>query len=414
MPDARPVVVLHIGAMKTGTTFLQQLMVTNREHLADAGYLFPGETWADQVRAANDALGKSRRDPRIKAAAAGAWPVMAAQMLAHRGPASVISVEFLSFAGTRRARRIVEGLAGADVRIVLTVRDATALVPAQWQTDVHNGAAVSWPDYLRGVVRTGRGTGRLGRLSPDRAVRSFSRAQDVPRMLRVWADLVPPGRMHVVTVPPAGSPPRLLWERFAEAAGVPADLCPELPGRDNSSLGYASSDLLRRTNARLGRLRPSEYDPTFKHYLALDVLARRRDEEPRAALDRRARDFALGWNAHVRDAIARSGVRVTGDLADLPVAPGDSDDPPEEVRPPEAAAVLDAATVAVDALERLVARRTRRLTEAGGRVDPVGTAPTTGVEQWRRAAEPLEAAATEVARLGLVAVDLQRRIRAAR
>ena len=46
----RPRVYLHIGAMKTGTTLLQRLMVANLQSLADAGYLFPGDTWADQSR----------------------------------------------------------------------------------------------------------------------------------------------------------------------------------------------------------------------------------------------------------------------------------------------------------------------------------------------------------------------------
>ena len=38
-----PVVFLHIGAMKTGTTFLQNLMHENKANLAEAGYLLPGK-----------------------------------------------------------------------------------------------------------------------------------------------------------------------------------------------------------------------------------------------------------------------------------------------------------------------------------------------------------------------------------
>ena len=52
-------VVLHVGAMKTGTTFIQAVMRTNRAALAERGVLWPGHSWADQVRAVNDV--KSRR-----------------------------------------------------------------------------------------------------------------------------------------------------------------------------------------------------------------------------------------------------------------------------------------------------------------------------------------------------------------
>ena len=44
MRGRKPVVFLHIGAMKTGTTFLQQLMSANKEDLLKAGFLFPGDS----------------------------------------------------------------------------------------------------------------------------------------------------------------------------------------------------------------------------------------------------------------------------------------------------------------------------------------------------------------------------------
>ena len=54
--SSSPVVFLHIGAMKTGTTYLQQVLIQNKEALADHGYLFPGARWGDQ---AQERLGKA-------------------------------------------------------------------------------------------------------------------------------------------------------------------------------------------------------------------------------------------------------------------------------------------------------------------------------------------------------------------
>src|SRR6476619_6799928 len=117
----RPAIYLHIGAMKTGTTFLQDLMQANRAELADAGFLFPGERWADQSLAVQDVLGFGADDPRALAATRGRWAAMAAEMLAHRG-ASILSMEFLSFADTDAAARVLASLEEADVHVVVTVR----------------------------------------------------------------------------------------------------------------------------------------------------------------------------------------------------------------------------------------------------------------------------------------------------
>ena len=110
MTARSPVVFLHIGAMKTGTTYLQQVLIQNKDALAEHGYLFPGTTWTAQVRAAHDAVGH-HRERQVKAGAAGAWQALVEEMLGHDGAASIFSVEFLGFAGRAAAERIVRDLA---------------------------------------------------------------------------------------------------------------------------------------------------------------------------------------------------------------------------------------------------------------------------------------------------------------
>ena len=72
----------------------------------------------------------------------GRWAAIAEEMLAHDGKASLFSMEFLSFAGTEQATRIVESLEGADLHVILTVRDAAKTIPAQWQTSCRTGNQV--------------------------------------------------------------------------------------------------------------------------------------------------------------------------------------------------------------------------------------------------------------------------------
>jgi hypothetical protein len=401
-------VFLHIGAMKTGTTYLQTLMSANREHLAADGFMVTG---AKSARAVQDVLRRTSRDPRIKAESAGAWQSAVAQMHAHTGTASVLSMEYLSFATTAGARRVLRSLEPAEVHVVLTVRNALATIPAHWQTSVRNGGRVSWPNFMRGVRKTTTLQGRLGRLSPHQPVRLFSIAHGIPRILRAWGEDLPPGRLHVVTVPPPDADPRLLWERFAAATGMDPHGCPEPPVRSNESLGYASAEFLRRVNMELGRLRPTDYNPTVSVHLAARILAGR--DESRAQTDLATRRFAVDWNARVRKAIRSSGAEVIGDLDDLPteLSASQSVENAGGVPEPDQREMMSAAATALEGMQELVDRRARRLRKAGLEAPVAETVGQLSPSRWAQSAEPVAAAAADVAEVARTAIELHSRLR---
>ena len=51
LPGVAERVVLHIGAMKSGTSFIQNVLGHNKARLQDAGVLFACERWLRQVAA---------------------------------------------------------------------------------------------------------------------------------------------------------------------------------------------------------------------------------------------------------------------------------------------------------------------------------------------------------------------------
>ncbi|MFA6299205.1 MAG: hypothetical protein WC642_08565, partial [Nocardioides sp.] len=53
---------LHVGAPKSGTTYLQRVLETNRARLADAGVLVVGDRHLDRIHAAMVV----REDPRLE------------------------------------------------------------------------------------------------------------------------------------------------------------------------------------------------------------------------------------------------------------------------------------------------------------------------------------------------------------
>lgn len=406
----RSQVYLHVGAMKTGTTYLQGLVFANRDRLAEAGLGVPGDIWPRQVRGVQDVLRLNRRDSHIRRDSRGAWQDLLDEMRTGTSPRWLISMEFLSFAERLGVRRVMDSLSWADVSVILTVRDMTAVLPSLWQTLVHNGATFSWPDYLDAIPSPGVPVVTPPHL-PGRGRTSFHRHQNVARMLRRWRRHAPEGALHVVTVPADGGDQ--LWPRFASVLGVDPGLATEPPRASNPSLGYASTDLLRRVNQHLGRLPASEYNWTVKEPVAIRRLAPRADLEPRTPLTRPAYDLALGWNASVHAAVAETGAVVTGDLADLPAtAAPERTALPAEATAPSEEAVLDAAVVAARGLTRVTRRRVRQLRRAGAPGAAAGWPPPRARRQrWLESQDPVDAASSDLADQAREAAAMLRRVR---
>jgi hypothetical protein len=391
------VVFLHVGAMRTGTTYLQQLLLQNRESLAEHGLLVPGRSWGDQERS-------------VRQGAGGGWPTLVGEMLDHDGRASVLSVEFLSFAGPRAVRRVMADLSAAEVHVVLTVRDTCVVLPSLWQTHCANGGTASWRGFAQSA-RLGTGTGPLTPLLGQGA-RLFRRALDVPRMIDSWTDVVPPKRQHVVTVPPPGSPRELLWERFASVLGVDPAAAPEPAKAREPTLGYASADVMRRLNAELGRLPQERYNPTLRHHLAGQVLAERAPDEAQPGLDAATHAFATRWNRRTRTALEASALHLVGNLDDLQTA-GPPQDLPSSIEPPPDTDLLAAAEDAVAGMEELVRRRRRRLRKRRGEASAKERRGESTVERrqrWDAETDPVRAAVRDLADVCRVAIALQDRL----
>ncbi|HEY0888034.1 MAG TPA: hypothetical protein VGE38_00305 [Nocardioides sp.] len=330
-------VVLHVGLMKSGTSYVQDRMVAAPEELARHDVLFPGTTWRDQVVAVSDAIGVQKR---AQGQFDGAWERMADQVRAWSGTA-VISMEFLGPASEPGIAAVVGAFPAGTVEVVVTVRDLGRTLPAMWQESLKNGKSWSWREYLAGV-RRGEGPGT-----------NFWRQQDAGAVVRRWSDAVGAARTTIVTLPPPGAAPETLWERFCEAAGVPVDCCPPVPA-SNESLGAASAALMRRVNDAVGDLPWPEYSDRVKFGLAKTVLAGHRSAEETIGVrvPRWVRRRAAALRAEL-SRLVDAGVRVVGDLDDLT---------PVSVRGVDADRVAEQAQLdaAVHALAELLRRDTAR------------------------------------------------------
>jgi hypothetical protein len=307
-------VFVHIGPPKTGTTYLQAVLWSNRATLKDQGVLVPGRSPVSQFHATVDLL---ERDPmRVGAGRTeGSWEALLDELRAWDGPA-IISHENLGFADGEHADRAKLGLKAKSIHIIFTAREFSRIVPAMWQERLKNRSDGTWRDYIDAL----KGSGGWN-------PKAFWH-QNTGAGLLAWAEGLPPEQVHIVTVPPSGAPPTLLWERFASVIGIDPSTCTTDVPRSNESLGVVESAFLRRFNSASTDLDWDAYRAHVKHFLAPQVLARREDS---LRITVRPDEIApLTERAHeLIETIRDHGFDVVGDLDDLkrPPAPTEAAQP---------------------------------------------------------------------------------------
>jgi hypothetical protein len=333
------IVYLHIGAPKTGTTYLQDRLALNAHRLGEHDVLFAGrnplsDPGTFHFQAALDLLGQDWGGP--PGHAKGAWPAMVRKVRRASGTA-IISHEILAPASGDRIARAMNDLRKSEVHVVYSARDLARQIPAAWQESVKQGRRWRFRRFL------------------DRAEQGdtfFMKAFDLPTVLNRWSRNLPPDRVHVVTVPPSGAPPDELWHRFCRAFGIDPSWAPLDSELSNESLGIAETEVLRRLNRRIDRAarREAAHDQLIRDLLRTGELVQRRSRRVELPPDR------FPWveeqtNRWI-DWIKGSGVDVVGDLDDLLPGPPPGDDwqdPDQSSRKALAAAAIDALATMTEA-----------------------------------------------------------------
>lgn len=327
-------VVLHIGAMKSGTSTVQHQLQFHHDVLAEQGFCFPGHRWRQQILGVLDVLDQTR-DGHVVPESEGAWQRLLDELAAYDGT-GLISMEFLGPTPPDYIAKVVDSLRPADVQVVMTARDLGRNVPAMWQEGLKNRATWTWPEYLRDIASTDKP--RKGH------ARRFWRQMNYPFIAEKWVQVVGRDRFTLVTVPHPGAGPDVLWDRFCSVVGLdPSAFPPAVP--QNVSLSAASAQVLRALNESLPEeLSLFHYQKVVKHQLAKQGLPGPSGQHDRIGF---SGEWVEGRAAHQIDKLRELDVRVVGDLEELrPVAQAGID---PTTCPPE-----DALRAAMEALAYLV------------------------------------------------------------
>ncbi|MDZ5621224.1 hypothetical protein [Nocardioides bizhenqiangii] len=350
-------VYFHVGAPKTGTTFLQGVMRHNREALREQGVLYPGTTARDHLHA-SQVVREVTKHP-LRPERSESWDRLVDELAAWPG-VGIISHEFFGMATEEQARAALERLAPAEVHVVLTARDYVRQFAADWQESLKMGLDLTLDAFLRRADR-------------NRLPRPWGwNAHDVVGTLERWSATLPPERVHLVTVPQPGAPRDLLLRRFCSVVQIDPDALDLGAAFSNQSLGVVQAELLRRLKPHLST--PLDDAPErhrwLRGYFAHEVLLAQSGDrftlrpEQAAVLAERARSAI--------ESIRSAGYDVVGDLEELAPAPLDPDlRHPSDVSDGE---VLESALVAIERMltdvRTLTLQRDRLRARASKRVAP--------------------------------------------
>ncbi len=363
MPTSRRLYV-HIGLQKTGTSYLQAALLHNRAVLAEQGLDLVPPTKREAFELM--LLVRDRYNPALDAASVPDSLARFSDLLGRApGSRALISQESLAAARPAQIRRLLDACGDREVHVIATVRDLARQLPSQWQQLLKGGGTATYQRFLR------RAQAREQEGSDARPWTHLN----VPAVLARWSEAVGPERIHVVTVPPTGSAPTALLERYCSVLGVDPDRMVPDETRVNTSLGRVQAELLRRVNRELpAELRPRQvYGDVGKRFFAAQVLAAQEPITIRVPAEFRA------WCDEVADrqikTIDGAGYAITGQLADLRCpdeAFSGEEDPPTQ---------RDVAAAGVEALVHILALRGQAVRRRAGRP---GAAPSRGPGQEAR------------------------------
>lgn len=376
-------IILHIGTMKSGTSYIQAVLRRNKRPLIRDGLIVP----SNMVPAVVNVLG--RKGSSKERDSQGAWAEFLT-LVDGRGDRRVLaSQEFLSGATAAEAQAVVATLPKGQVKVVITNRDLLRVIPSHWQTVIKNGGTWPFPEYVKLLLSAPAADGTEHRYS-----RGFWRHHDVAKIIENWASAVGMDNVVLVTVPRSGSSIDELWQRFATAIGVDGSTYDtEATAKSNLSLTYPETEMLREVNLLVKKpLGGVEYRVLVNKYLANKLL--RRAPVPGMEPDRPT----LGEASHAKvvaiadkmiEGVVTTGVRVVGDVEDLRVPPytgepaaPDSAGPRERI-PESVPQALAKLVLRVARLERDV-ERSRKSSEPASMAAEAAPAPSGGGAGARR------------------------------
>lgn len=299
-----PRVVLHIGAFKTGTTFIQATLLANQRALAERGVLFHAVNRSAHYRAVRESLQRAPAAP-----ATDEWADLVQACRSWSGEVAVVSAENLSKLPDRDVARVVEAFRPHPVHVVYGARDLVRTIPSQWNSRIRTTAAPppTLHEYLEEIVADFSLAERRGR---------FWRTHHWPLVVRIWAEHVGLQNVTLLTAPRPGADPRVLWDRFGQAAQFDTSGL-DLGSVNNQSMGAQSAELVRRIGARMAEGPTTARESRVLRVMSQHHFSMNRSNERGLSFLPEYGDWTRTTSEELMRALRETGVDAVGSIDEL-------------------------------------------------------------------------------------------------
>lgn len=224
--------VLHIGQMKSGTTYIQNILQSSRSYLNENSWIYPGKK-INQQHEVYGICGKDvfwvresmRRQNQVIA------DKLVEEIKSKRNSHNlIISAEALSSLSASGIARFIDNVGKPD-EVVLTVRSLYKVLPSAWQQSLKGGHDRSLEEFFE----------LLKKQRPNRE--GFWKTYSFGEIVKKWASFAP---VKVIVVPDKPAKKDQLWNMFSKVVGLPEEVCREPDeSKSNISLNMESASFLR-------------------------------------------------------------------------------------------------------------------------------------------------------------------------
>jgi len=224
-------VIVHVGQMKSGTTYVQEILSKNRVGLLQQNIVYPGG-WLNQQPAVYGICGSSVPWVKDKKPYQAKADKLRDEIrdAKDKGHDVLLSAEALSSCDEEGIESFLDFIGGAD-RVIFSVRSLHKTLPSAWQQILKTGSYISIMEFFQQMDNTwNEKSGRW---------QTYAYGECIKR----WSKFLP---INTYVLPNKIITPKDPWNLFCSAAGL-SDISDAIyPAKEeNTSFSKESSDIIR-------------------------------------------------------------------------------------------------------------------------------------------------------------------------
>jgi hypothetical protein len=317
---------LHIGPRKSGTTFLQQALISNAQALRVEGLIYPapGRSLRQRLLGGPRFLNHEKELLAACTAEVSSTTEWLARALAATSGDIILSGEAVAACSPAEMDHLIAYLGVDELHVIITARSLEAVIPSSWQQHIRNGRTASLAAFVEDIAKRNDQRQQAPLTWATDPTQGFWLANDHAALAERW--IAQGAQVSVVTVPAGSAPAETLWQRFLGALGLnnAAIAAISVPNMSPIHVGLTAPEALTLREI-VWQLECGGMDRTERsrraHRLVEDVFRGRPKRGPALHLTgtdlHRARQWAADDSAQLAILVENDQLALYGELADL-------------------------------------------------------------------------------------------------